>query len=103
LKSCEQAVREYVQAAQPSTVPKATPAPPSRYGDVLNRGTYFAHCPVPDSAEIRICAAIQDGQPLGVTVSTVPALAEAEDCIASGVAGLRFPPSPGVDVVRTQF
>jgi hypothetical protein len=74
-----------------------------QYGAVLNRGSYFAHCGVPDSMGINICAAVQNGRAVGVTVSTKPRDPRIQSCIAAGVRGLSFPSNPKLDVSRTTF
>jgi hypothetical protein len=101
--SCEQVQHEYVR-------PTALGAPAStdtisvgQYAAVLSRGSYFAHCPVPDSLVISICAAVRNGQAIGVTVSTQPANPRAADCIAEAVVKLAFPSEPELDVIHTQF
>jgi len=77
--------------------------PVEAYGDVLNYGSYFSHCPLEDKAEISICAAVQRGHAVGVTVTTAPRLPEAEACIDRAVRGLHFPPHPKMEVARTFF
>nr|PZN14395.1 MAG: hypothetical protein DIU78_26400 [Pseudomonadota bacterium] len=74
-----------------------------QYGAILNRGTYFAHCGIPDSMGVNICAAVQNGRAVGVTVTTKPRDRRAEACVAAAVRGLRFPSHPKLDVTRTQF
>jgi eukaryotic-like serine/threonine-protein kinase len=74
-----------------------------QYGSVLNRGSYFAHCGVGDNMGISICAAVQNGRAVGVTVVTKPRDRRAESCIAAGVRGLSFPSHPKLDVSRTNF
>jgi hypothetical protein len=74
-----------------------------QYAAVLNSGRYFAHCGVPDSTAINICAAVQNGRAVGVTVVTRPRNRGAEGCIAASVRGLSFPSNPKLDVTRTAF
>jgi hypothetical protein len=74
-----------------------------QYGRVLNGGGYFSHCGVPLSMTVNICAAVQNGRAVGVTVSTRPNDAKKESCIASAVRGLSFPSHPKLDVTRTRF
>ena len=52
-----------------------------QYSAILNRGSYFAHCAVPDSAKISICAAVQNGRAVGVTVVVTPRNPGAASCI----------------------
>ena len=66
-------------------------------------GSYFAHCGVPDTTSIHICAAVQNGRAVGVTVRTAPGSKKLSRCIAAGVRGLSFPSHPRMDVTRTTF
>ena len=74
-----------------------------QYGNVLNRGSYFAHCGVPDSMKLNICAAVQNGRAVGVTVTTSPRDNRVASCVAGGVRRLSFPSHPKLDVTRTSF
>jgi hypothetical protein len=101
--SCEAAIgayRESIRMGDRSTPPDITQA---RYAAVLDNGSYFQHCGVPESTAIRICAAVQKGRAVGVTVSTVPASASQQRCIANAVRGLSFPSHPRMDVTTTVF
>ena len=98
-KSCEQAQEEYVAGNQSEGASTSA----GSYGAVLNRGSYFKHCGVPDSTAIDICAAVLDGRAVGVTVRTSPADKGPADCIAEAVLGLSFPKNSKMDVTRTTF
>jgi hypothetical protein len=74
-----------------------------QYGRVLNSGAYFSHCGVPMSMSVSICAAVQNGKAVGVTVSTQPNDAKRASCVANSVRGLSFPSHPKLDVTRTRF
>jgi eukaryotic-like serine/threonine-protein kinase len=74
-----------------------------QYGRVLNGGGYFSHCGVPLSMAVNICAAVQNGRAVGVTISTQPNDPKKEACIANAVRGLSFPTHPKLDVTRTRF
>lgn len=74
-----------------------------QYGRVLNSGAYFSHCGVPMSMSVSICAAVQNGRAVGVTVSTQPSDAKRASCVASAVRGINFPSHPKLDVTRTRF
>ncbi len=74
-----------------------------QYGAILNSGRYFAHCGVPDSMSISICAAVQNGRAVGVSVATKPRNGGIASCVASSVRGLSFPSRPNLDVTRTSF
>ncbi|HLV23031.1 MAG TPA: hypothetical protein VKZ49_19210 [Polyangiaceae bacterium] len=75
----------------------------SAYAAVLDRGSYFAHCQPPPRTAIEICAAVQHGKAVGVTVTTRPRDAALQRCIAGAVSTLRFPAHPKLDVARTHF
>jgi hypothetical protein len=74
-----------------------------QYGRVLNGGGYLSHCGVPHSMSVSICAAVQNGRAVGVTVSTQPSDSKKVACITSAVRGLSFPSHPKLDVTRTRF
>lgn len=74
-----------------------------QYGRVLNSGSYFSHCGVPSSMAVNICAAVQNGRAVGVTVSTRPSDPKKVSCITSAVRNLSFPSHPKLDVTRTSF
>lgn len=74
-----------------------------QYGRVLNGGGYFSHCGVPNSMAVNICAAVQNGRAVGVTVSTQPNDPKKVACIASAVRNINFPSHPKLDVTRTRF
>jgi hypothetical protein len=74
-----------------------------QYGRVLNGGGYFSHCGVPMSMNVNICAAVQNGRAVGVSVSTEPSDSKKAGCIASAVRSLSFPSHPKLDVTRTRF
>lgn len=73
------------------------------YAKVLNGGGYLAGCGVPDSARVDVCAAVQNGRALGVTVRLTPRSPSAERCVARAVRRLAFPAHPRLDVARTRF
>jgi hypothetical protein len=74
-----------------------------QYGRVLNGGGYFSHCGVPMTMSVNICAAVQNGRAVGVTVSTQPNDAKKVSCITSAVRNLSFPSHAKLDVTRTRF
>jgi len=73
------------------------------FAAVLNRGTYLDPCAVPSSSKLRICAAVQNGQALGVTVAAEPSAPDVEVCVAKEVRKLAFPAHAKMDVVNVQF
>ncbi len=101
-KSCEQAQKEYIDAAPHEGESSKQPTV-GTYGAILNRGSYFKHCSVPDSTQIQICTAIQNGRAVGVTVRIQPVDSGQADCIAEAILKLSFPVSAGMDVTKTLF
>jgi eukaryotic-like serine/threonine-protein kinase len=74
-----------------------------QYGRVLNSGSYFSHCGVPFSMSVSICAAVQNGRAVGVTVTTQPNDGKRAACVAGAVRSLNFPSHPKLDVTKTRF
>lgn len=101
--SCESAQAAYVEEMNVGGPRGQADITAGQYGAVLNRGSYFGHCGVPDDVGISICAAVQNGRAVGVTVRTKPRNPRLEGCIAGGVRRLSFPSHPKLDVTRTQF
>jgi eukaryotic-like serine/threonine-protein kinase len=101
-QSCESAQAAYVEEMSMSGGGQKD-LTAGQYGAVLNRGSYFAHCGVPDSTNLNICAAVQNGRAVGVTVTAKPRDRRIESCVAAGVRGLSFPSHPKLDVSRTNF
>jgi hypothetical protein len=100
--TCEQAVENYRRAFRDSEPPPSD-STATQYGVILNRGSYFKHCSVADTTGIDICAAVINGQVVGVTVRTQPTAPSHADCVAAAVLQLAFPPNARMDVARTQF
>jgi hypothetical protein len=98
--SCDEALLEDT----PTEKEEETRGPSAgKFGAVLNRGSYFAHCKVPASTKLAICAAIKRGTAVGVTVETEPYEPRLAECVAKSVLGLKFPSSPRLDVTKTRF
>jgi hypothetical protein len=102
-QSCEAAQASYVEEMSVGGPRGQADITGGQYSAILNRGSYFAHCGVSDSAKISICAAVQNGRAVGVTVVLNPRNRGAESCIAAGVRGLSFPSNPKLDVTHTNF
>jgi len=102
-QSCEAAQASYVEEMNVGGPRGQADITGGQYSAILNRGSYFAHCGVPDSAKISICAAVQNGRAVGVTVVVTPRNRGVEGCIAAGVRGLSFPSNPKLDVTHTSF
>jgi hypothetical protein len=102
-QSCEAAQASYVEEMNVGGPRGQADITGGQYAAILNRGSYFAHCGAPDSASISICAAVQNGRAVGVTVILNPRNRGVEGCIAAGVRGLSFPSNPKLDVTHTSF
>jgi eukaryotic-like serine/threonine-protein kinase len=100
--SCESAQARYVEEYKLGNngAPDLTAG---AYGAVLNRGGYLNACNVPSNMEVSICAAVQNGRAVGVTVSTSPSNGGVASCVAGQIRGLSFPSHPRLDVARTTF
>jgi hypothetical protein len=101
--SCESARAAYVEEMNVGGPRGQADITAGQYGSILNRGSYFGGCGVPDSMGLNICAAVQNGRAVGVTVRTTPRNPRIEGCIAGGVRRLSFPSHPKLDVTRTTF
>jgi hypothetical protein len=102
-KSCEAARAAYVEEYKmmgDETPPDLTAG---AYGAVLNRGTYLNSCGVPSSMTVSICAAVQNGRAVGVTVRTTPNNRGVASCVSGQIRGMSFPAHPRLDVTSTVF
>lgn len=102
--SCESAQANYVEQyglANGKEIPPDLTA--GAYGAVLNRGTYLNRCGVPPNMSVSICAAVQNGRAVGVTVRTKPANGGIARCVSGFVRSMAFPAHPRLDVSRTSF
>ncbi len=102
-QSCEAAQASYVEEMSVGGPRGQADITGGQYAAILNRGSYFAHCGASESAAISICAAVQNGRAVGVTVVMNPRNRGVEGCIAAGVRGLGFPSNPKLDVTHTSF
>jgi eukaryotic-like serine/threonine-protein kinase len=98
--SCEAAQKRYVEDYDKSSPPDLTAG---AFGSVLNNGSYLNACGVPSSTKVNVCAAIQNGRAVGVTVTLNPSDAKLAGCVAGAVRGMSFPSHPRLDVTRTSF
>lgn len=98
--SCEAAQSQYVMSYDDGAPPDLTAG---AYAGVLGRGTYLNSCGVPSNMGVSICAAVQNGRAVGVTVTTQPPSPGIASCVASQVRGMGFPSHPRLDVTRTFF
>jgi eukaryotic-like serine/threonine-protein kinase len=100
--SCEAAQNSYVEEMKMGQRGQAD-ITAGQYGAILNSGHYLGGCGVPDSMSVNICAAIQNGRAVGVTVTTNPRNGGVAGCISSAVRRINFPAHPKLDVTRTSF
>jgi hypothetical protein len=98
--SCEGARARYIEDYDKSAPPDLSAG---AYGAVLNRGTYLNSCGVPSNMTVNICAAVQNGRAVGVTVTTSPSNGGISRCVAGAVRGLSFPSHPRLDITNTTF
>jgi len=101
-QSCEAALDSYNEEKSMGDEGQAD-ITAGQYGRVLNSGSYFSHCGVPFSMSVSICAAVQNGHAVGVTVTTQPNDPKKAACVANAVRGLSYPSHPKLDVTRTRF
>lgn len=73
------------------------------YAGILQNGRYLAGCSVPDRTVFEICAAVQDGHAIGITVVSNPPSPALNACVRSAVGRLKFPQNPRLDVTHTRF
>jgi hypothetical protein len=98
--SCEGARARYVEDFDKAAPPDLSA---NAFGSVLNKGTYLNSCGVPSSMSVTICAAVQNGRAVGVTVSTNPKDPKLSSCVSGQIRALSFPSHPRLDVTTTSF
>lgn len=101
--SCEAARAKYVEEINLGGGNGAADLTSGQFGSVLNNGSYVTACGTPASMKVRVCAAVQNGRAVGVTVTTDPPNAGVASCIAGRVRGLGFPSNPKLDIATTVF
>lgn len=101
--SCEAAQAAYVEEMSVGGPRGQADLTAGQYGSILNRGSYFSHCGLPSATQLNVCAAVQNGRAVGVSITTRPRDRRVESCVAAAVRGLSFPSHPKLDVTRTQF
>jgi hypothetical protein len=102
--SCEGARAKYVEEISIGG-PKGGQADltAGQFASVLNNGSYINACGTPGSMHVRVCAAVQNGHAVGVTVTTEPPNGGIANCIANAVRRMSFPSNPKLDIATTQF
>ena len=101
--TCEQARDRYIEEIKVGGGNGPADITQGQYARILNHGGYIAACGTPDSTKVNICAAVQNGRAVGVTVTTDPPNAALASCIAGKVRAMSFPVHPKLDIVRTSF
>ncbi|MBW2527511.1 MAG: hypothetical protein JRI23_25240 [Deltaproteobacteria bacterium] len=101
--SCEAAQARYVEEYKIGGGSGPPDLTAGHYAAVLNRGSYLNACGVPPSMAVSICAAVQNGRAVGVTVSTKPKNGGISSCVAGQIRSMSFPAHPRLDVARTHF
>jgi eukaryotic-like serine/threonine-protein kinase len=101
--SCEAAQAAYVEEMSIGGAKGPADLTAGAYQSILGNGAYLSRCGVPDNMSVSVCAAVQNGRAVGVSVNTNPRNAGISSCIASQVRGMSFPSHPKLDVTRTTF
>lgn len=100
--SCEAAQNAYVEEMKIGQRGQAD-ITAGQYGAILNSGQFMGGCGVPESMGVYICAAVQNGRAVGVSVTTTPSSPRVAGCVAGAVRRINFPSHPKLDVTRTTF
>lgn len=101
--SCAAAQNAYVEEMKIGSPGGQADLTAGQFQRVLGNGTYLNACGVPDSTSVSVCAAIQNGRAVGVTVTTKPSNPGLNACVAGKVRAMSFPSHPKLDVTRTTF
>jgi hypothetical protein len=73
------------------------------YAAILENGRYLSGCSIPERSVFEICAAVQNGRAVGVTVTSSPRSPGLEACVRRAVSRLKFPSNSRLDVTHTRF
>jgi hypothetical protein len=103
LPSCESAAAAASETIDLGAARGAPDLTRNAFAAVLENGAYLAHCAIPERAALEICAAVQEGRVVGVSVVTEPRNPAISACVRRAVAALHFPQSSRLDVTRTRF
>jgi eukaryotic-like serine/threonine-protein kinase len=101
--SCEQARARYIEEINIGGAKGQADLTAGQFGAILNNGSYIGACGTPGSMHVTVCAAVQNGRAVGVTVTTEPPNAGIANCISSAVRRMSFPSNPKLDVATTRF
>jgi hypothetical protein len=101
--SCEGAIEAYNEELRMTGSQGPPDISREAYAAILENGAYLLRCGVPDSMALEICAAVQHGRAVGVTIESRPRNRSVQNCVANVVRGLSFPSHRRLDVTRTSF
>ncbi|MCH2111049.1 MAG: hypothetical protein MK135_17155 [Polyangiaceae bacterium] len=100
---CAQAQKTYVEEMTIGAKRAKPDLTAGQFSGVLANGQYLNACGVPSSMGVNICAAIQNGRAVGVTVTTQPKSPSVQSCLTAKVRAMRFPSHSKLDITRTTF
>ena len=103
LPSCESAAAAANEVMDLGAARGAPDLTRNAFASVLENGAYLGRCNVPARTALEICAAVQNGKVVGISVVAEPSSAALSACVRRAVAALRFPHSARLDVTRTRF
>jgi eukaryotic-like serine/threonine-protein kinase len=101
--SCEGARAKYIEEISMGGPKGPADLTAGQFASVLNNGSYIVACGTPGSMKVTVCAAVQNGRAVGVTVTTEPHNGGISSCIASRVRAMSFPSNPKLDIATTRF
>jgi len=73
------------------------------FAAVLENGSYLNRCEIPARTALDVCAAVQNGKVVGISVTSTPRSSHINACVRRAVVGLRFPSNARLDITRTRF
>jgi hypothetical protein len=103
LPSCESAAATANQTIDVGSARGAPDLTRDAFAGVLEHGAYLTPCSIPPRVSLEICAAVQNGNVVGVTVTSEPRDPAINACVRRAVSALRFPRNSQLDVTRTRF
>jgi hypothetical protein len=101
--SCEAARAKYIEEISIGGGKGQADLTAGQFASVLNNGSYITACGTPGSMKVTVCAAVQNGHAVGVTVTTEPPNGGISSCIAGAVRRMSFPSNPKLDIATTRF
>jgi len=101
--SCEGARAKYIEEITMGGPKGQADLTAGHFASVLNNGSYIVSCGTPGSMHVNVCAAVQNGRAVGVTVTTEPPNGGIASCIANKVRAMSFPSNPKLDIATTRF